>query len=195
MSSSSSSLHPLNLAIINMILDGLRNGELGRCKALGFREQELRAIGSAHHHSISVLACSSIPWYRLEVDGTIVQRLLEQGHRSEEDDRMINRAIRLGATVPMLNQTYGLNHREVALRRSWLDLPKRRGRWPDLTELQERSLWERWVQLTRENPIDLDDCRAKLDIAMLLAEEYPEGAVSLAMIWTKLHDWIEEGLV
>lgn len=192
---SNSSLHPLNLAVINLILDGLRNGELGRCKALGFRDADLRALGSANQSGISVLASSAVPWYRLEVDGTIVQRLLEQGHRSEEDDRMIGRAIRLGATVPMLHECYGLNHREVALRRSWLNLPRRRGRWPDLTEAQERSLWERWVQLTRENPVDLDDCRAKLDIAMLLAEEAPEGTVSIAMIWTKLHEWIEEGLV
>ena len=45
--------HPLNQAVIAQALHDLRNGQLRRCKAMGFGEQELSAL--KHPALVSVL--------------------------------------------------------------------------------------------------------------------------------------------
>ena len=49
-----SSPHPLNQAVIAQALHDLRNGQLRRCKAMGFGEEELDAL--KHPALVSVLA-------------------------------------------------------------------------------------------------------------------------------------------
>ncbi|MBN0741681.1 DUF2857 family protein, partial [Pseudomonas aeruginosa] len=50
--------NPLNQAVIAQALYDLRNGQLRRCKAMGFGEEELDAL--KHPALISVLANASV---------------------------------------------------------------------------------------------------------------------------------------
>ena len=86
----------------------------------------------------------------------------------------------------MLCRRYALAHQEVALRRELLGLPRRKGRYPTLTEAQEADLWRAW-QAAVGRGLSLDDEDALLAWAADLAEaqDWP-----LAVIWTALRHWI-----
>lgn len=55
-----STAHPLNQAVIAQALYDLRNGQLRRCKLMGFGEAELDAL--KHPALISVLANANVSW-------------------------------------------------------------------------------------------------------------------------------------
>ena len=71
-----STSHPLNQAVIAQALYDLRNGQLRRCKAMGFGEAELDAL--KHPALISVLANASVSWCSVTVNREVLQRLLNQ---------------------------------------------------------------------------------------------------------------------
>ena len=50
--------HPLNQAVIAQALHDLRNGQLRRCKAMGFGEEELDAL--KHPALVSVLVNATV---------------------------------------------------------------------------------------------------------------------------------------
>ncbi len=57
----------------------------------------------------------------------MVKKLLSGAQRSDEV-RMIERALRLGATTQMLQQFFGLSPQDVALQRLMIGVTARRGR-------------------------------------------------------------------
>jgi hypothetical protein len=66
-------------------------------------------------------------------------------------------------------------------------LPPRKGRWPDLTEDQESTLWEQWRARMKAQGIGLHDDTAMLNVAMDLAEAH---CVPLSMVWNAIREWI-----
>ena len=52
--------HPLNQAVIAQALHDLRNGQLRRCKAMGFGEEELDAL--KHPELVSMLVNATVSW-------------------------------------------------------------------------------------------------------------------------------------
>lgn len=182
--------HPLNQAVIAQALHDLRNGQLRRCKAMGFGEQELDAL--KHPALVSVLANSKVSWCSVKVNRDVLLRLLRQGRDVEKEIETVDRMLRLGASTEMLSQFYGLTHQEVALRRDILGLPKRKGRWPVLTEAQDTTLWERWQRCVKKRGIALDDDTAMLQLTMDLAEEL---SLPVSVIWAAIHNWTRQGLV
>jgi hypothetical protein len=181
--------HPLNQAVIAQALHDLRNGQLRRCKAMGFGEQELDALKVPQ--LVSVLANSKVSWCSVKVNRDVLQRLLRQGRDVEREIETVDRMLRLGASTEMVSQFYGLTHQEVALRREILGLPKRKGRWPALTEAQDTTLWERWQTCLKQRGIALNDDMAMLQLTMDLAEQM---ALPVAVIWAAIREWIKQGL-
>ena len=142
-----STSHPLNQAVIAQALYDLRNGQLRRCKAMGFGEAELDAL--KHPALISVLANASVSWCSVTVNREVLQRLLNQAQDVEKEIATVDRMLRLGASTEMVSRFYGLTHQEVALRREILGLPKRKGRHPVLDETQDTELWRQWPRACR----------------------------------------------
>jgi hypothetical protein len=120
--------HPLNQAVIAQALYDLRNGQLRRCKAMGFGEEELDAL--KHPALISVLANANVSWCSVTVNREVLRRLLSQAQDVEKEIATVDRMLRLGASTEMVSRFYGLTHQEVALRREILGLPKRKGATP-----------------------------------------------------------------
>lgn len=183
--------HPLNQAVIAQALHDLRNGQLRRCKAMGFGEQELEAL--KHPALVSVLANATVSWCSVKVNRDVLQRLLSQVRDVEKEIAAVDRMLRLNASTEMVSKFFGLTHQEVALRRDILGLPKRKGRHPVLSEAQENALWARWkpaVQARRG--VALEDDIAMLEIALDLAEEQDLPA---SVIWAIIRSWIDQGLV
>ena len=181
--------HPLNQAVIAQALHDLRNGQLRRCKAMGFGERELDAL--KHPALISVLVNATVSWCSVKVNREVLQRLLRQVEDVEKEIATIDRMLRLGASTEMVSKFYGLTHQEVALRRDILGLPKRKGRHPVLSEEQDSGLWERWKRALEQRGIALDDDIAMLDLILDLAEDL---ALPASVIWATVHGWIDQGL-
>jgi hypothetical protein len=182
--------HPLNQAVIAQALHDLRNGQLRRCKAMGFGEQELDAL--KHPALVSVLANSTVSWCSVTVNRDVLQRLLRQVDDVEKEIAAVDRMLRLGASTEMVSKFYGLTHQEVALRRDVLGLPKRKGRYPVLNEAEDTALWERFKPAVDERQIALDDDRTMLDLTLDLAEAL---ALPASVIWATVRSWIDQGLV
>jgi hypothetical protein len=141
---------------------------------------------------MSMLVNAPVPWFKVVVDGLIVRRLLVQA-KSCEDDQLVMRALKVGASSSMIHQLFGLSAKEVALRRSILDLPNRRGRWPAVNQEQERALWDHWVNAIKSFPNAPHDSRALLNVAIQVTEKLP--GLNLAMVWTTIQSWIEQDLI
>lgn len=182
--------HPLNQAVIAQALHDLRNGQLRRCKAMGFGEQELEAL--KHPALVSVLVNATVSWCSVKVNRDVLQRLLNQVRDVEKDIATVDRMLRLGASTEMVSRFYGLTHQEVALRRDILGLPKRKGRHPVLSEAQENALWEHWKPAVRARGIVVEDDAAMLELALDLAEEQDLPA---SVVWAAIRSWIDQGLV
>ena len=164
--------HPLNQAVIAQALYDLRNGQLRRCKLMGFGEEELDAL--KHPALISVLANANVSWCSVTVNREVLRRLLKQAQDVEKEITTVDRMLRLGASTEMVSRFYGLTHQEVALRREILGLPKRKGRHPVLDETQDTELWRQWKAVTSSRNVDLEDETSILDAAMDLAEGMAE---------------------
>ena len=182
--------HPLNQAVIAQALHDLRNGQLRRCQAMGFGEEELDAL--KRPELVSMLVNATVSWCSVKVNRDVLKRLLRQVADVEKEIATVDRMLRLGASTEMVSRFYGLTHQEVALRRDILGLPKRKGRHPVLSEEQDTDLWERWKPAVDQRGIALDDERAMLEITLDLAQDL---ALPASVIWTTVHSWIDQGLV
>lgn len=182
--------HPLNQAVIAQALHDLRNGQLRRCKAMGFGDAELEAL--KHPELVSVLLNASVSWCSVTVNREVLQRLLKQVGDVEQEIATVDRMLRLGASTEMVSRFYGLTHQEIALRRDILGLPKRKGRYPVLDEGQDVALWERWKTLVAQRHLLLDDDSAMLTLCMDLAEAM---SLPMSVIWAAIRNWIDQGLV
>jgi hypothetical protein len=182
--------HPLNQAVIAQALHDLRNGQLRRCKAMGFGDRELDAL--KHPELVSMLVNATVSWCSVKVNREVLQRLLNQMGDVEKEIATVDRMLRLGASTEMVSKFYGLTHQEVALRRDVLGLPKRKGRHPVLSEEQDTGLWGRWKPAVEQRGIALDDDMAMLDLTLDLAEEL---ALPASVIWATIRGWIDQGLV
>lgn len=182
--------HPLNQAVIAQALHDLRNGQLRRCQTMGFGNEELEALKQPN--LVSVLANSSVVWCSVNINLEVVRRLLQQVDDVGQEVATVDRMLRLGASTEMVGMFYGLSHQEIALRRSILNLPKRRGRYPTLDEAQDGALWKQWKAERTRRGVDTEDDLAMLALAMDLAEGMD---IPLSVVWATIQHWIEERLV
>jgi hypothetical protein len=181
--------HPLNHAVIIQVLHHLRHGQLLRCKAMGFSHQELAALKQPA--LISILLDAPVLWCQVTVNHEVLQHLLHHADDIEQEITAIDRMLRLGASTEMVGTFYGLTHREVALRRDILGLPKRKGRPLLLSEAQEATLWQSWQAAVKERDITHSDDKAMLDLTLALAEKFNLPA---AVIWAAVRRWREQSL-
>ena len=193
---------PINEAILSQVLHNVRNGQLRRCIEMGLEPEILAQLQQPS--ALSLLLNTPVSWCSVKIDGNMVKKILNGAQRSYEEVRMVERALRLGATTHMLQQFFGLSPQDVALQRLMMGVTARRGRWREFSEQTDADLWYRWTYLMKEHQVDQADSIAMLDIAMLVAEEmklpHSEDAgeamesLSLAIIWHRIQSWIKEGL-
>lgn len=92
------SFNMLNQAMLTQVLHELRLGNLQRCKALGLSEDDIFMLQSLPPTTLSRLAHATVPWLEVKIDSPVLHRLIEQAERDEQNERLINRALKLGAS-------------------------------------------------------------------------------------------------
>lgn len=157
---------------------------------MGFDDEDLVAL--KHPAMASVLANANVPWCSVVINRDVVRRLLHQADDVIQEVIRIDRLLHLGASTELISNFFGLTHQEIALRRSVIGLPKRKGRHPVLNEEQDADLWKRWSAMVKEQEVSLRDDMGMLDIAADLAEH---SGLPLSVIWNAIRGWIDEGLV
>lgn len=182
--------HPLNQAVIAQALHDLRNGQLRRAKSMGFEDEDLDAL--KHPAMASVLANAMVSWCSVTVNRDVLRRLLDQVDNVAREIEAIDRLLRLGASTEIMSHFYGLTHQEIAVRRSVIGLPKRKGRHPVLTEEQDSDLWSQWSETVKARGVALTDETTMLGIAADLAEIMN---LPISVIWSAIGRWIDERLV
>ncbi len=182
--------HPLHQAVIAQVLQDLRDGQLRRCLALGFTEQQLAAL--KRPELLSVLANAQVGWCSVTVNQAVVQRLLTQAIALQDEVSTIDRLLRAGASTEMMSRYHGLTHQEVATRRNILGLSQRKGRHRALDEAQDTELFNRWQPLREQRKVALDDEAAMLQLALEVAEAM---TLPLAVVWATIQGWVEQRLV
>jgi len=181
--------HPLNQAVIAQALHDLRNGNVCRCRFVGFTPKALEAL--KHPEIVSMLINAKVPWVSVKINLDVLQRLLERGRDLDSEMKTIDRMLELGASTDMVSEFYGLTHEEIALRRDMLGLPKRKGRWPVLTEAQDVRLWEEWKSLITTRGLSLKGDGPMLHTAMDLARSLD---LPLSVVWNAITEWIAQGM-
>ncbi|RML81855.1 hypothetical protein ALQ90_03680 [Pseudomonas savastanoi pv. savastanoi] len=192
--------NPLNEAMVAQILHHLRNGEVKRCIDMGLDPEILVLLQQPS--SQSVLLNSNVIWCQVAIDPDMVKRLLSNKERTDEEIRIVQRALRLGATTPMLQQFFGMSPQEVSLQRVLVGVPGKPGRFRDLPD--DTPLWHRFVQLMADLNVDHTDGVALLDVAMLLTEEinipaeeqdhHSPEPITLGLVWNKIQQWLAQDL-
>jgi hypothetical protein len=140
---------------------------------------------------VALLVNARVPWCTVQVNQETLRRLISQANNVTQEINTVDRMLRLGASTEMISRYHGLTHQEIALRREIIGLPGRKGRHLALGEEQETELWQAWKAAVTERGVVLDDEMAMLALAMDLAEAL---AVSLAVVWAALQNWIAQGL-
>ncbi|WP_313026668.1 DUF2857 domain-containing protein [Pseudomonas lopnurensis] len=178
----------LNTAVLHQVMTHLRDGHFRRCLELGFKQDELVQLNQLSLSDISELTRMPVRFVEISINHDLLSkalgRLQEEGLRQQ----MIQRAIRLGASIEMLHSLFGITSEEVSARRRLMGINIKPGRpqMPDVDEMNH--LWARWQKLIAETGAKLDrsDPTAALDAMMLLAEETGKP---LSIVWKLIHEW------
>ncbi|MDR6675821.1 STY4526/YPO1902 family pathogenicity island replication protein [Pseudomonas oryzihabitans] len=192
----------MNQALLDQILHQMRHGQVARCLDLGLDVDVLNQMNQPHAYSI--LKNAQVRWCRVEVDVEMIKQLLENCERDEREQRLIHRALKLGATNRMIRTFFGLSPSEISLLRQLFGAPGRSGRMAGVDDTDQ--IWYRFNDLMKQHDVEHTDAFSLLDICMLITEEqngpqeeYQEGIevenkVTVAFIWNLVQTWINEGI-
>jgi len=98
---------PLNQAIIAQALFDLRNGQLRRCRTMGFAEDVLEALKNPT--LLSMLTNASVSWCSVSVDYAVLARLLEQA-QAVEQERCRRQAARDVQSTSAAHRAFAISH-------------------------------------------------------------------------------------
>ncbi|WP_295460798.1 STY4526/YPO1902 family pathogenicity island replication protein [uncultured Pseudomonas sp.] len=192
----SSKYSPMNQALLDQILHQMRHGQVARCLDLGLDVDVLNQMNQPHAYSI--LKNAPVRWCRVEVDVEMIKQLLENCERDEREQRLIHRALKLGATNGMIRTFFGLSPSEISLLRQLFDAPGRSGRMAGVDDTDQ--IWYRFNDLMKQHDVEHTDAFSVLDICMLITEEQNgpqeevDNKVTVAFIWNLVQTWINEGI-
>jgi len=201
-------INPLNQVLITHVLNEARHGNYHHCRALGFTDEMLLRLQKLTPNALTLLTHTQAIWIKPQVDANLFERLMSHIDKEEARDRLVQRALLLGASNPMMEHFFALTHSQCAHHRRLVGANQLcKGRPPELSDEQRHSVWKRWMVLlkqtqktgsdkayhpgSRKQPANtygghLDEM-TQLDLMMLIAEEQ---ALSLASIWNELNPYL-----
>jgi hypothetical protein len=181
----SSSYANLNQALLSQVMGFLREGNMRRALALGFSEDELRTLRRLRASDIDSLACAGPVVARFSVDHAALRGVLARIDRDQDRETLIDRCLRLGASVSMMGAFFGLTGNDCSTRRQLLGIAPRQGRLAMPPEQAEHDAWERWQHIALD-PKATDDLQGMVTLA-------EETDIPLAVVWHLVKQWVDPG--
>lgn len=141
----------INYTILTDALHALKVGDIRHCESLGFTFDEMNALNQLSLDELFTVSRASAPFVSVSVRHDVLHHLLAQARQEYQRQQQINRAIRLGGSIALLNHYFGLTSNDVCLRRRLLGVSVPYGRTPEPDEETDSAIWLQWQQCRIDN--------------------------------------------
>lgn len=174
----------LNYTVLTDVLHALKEGDIRHCESLGFTFDEMNNLSQMSLDELFIVSRSPVPFVAISVRHDVLHHLMAQARLDAQYQLLINRAIRLGGSIALLNQYFGLTSNEVCLRRRLLSVSVPYGRTPEPDEATDAAIWKQWQQCRVDN-LESSDALAAM---MQVTESLLHGAegLSLTTVWKRI---------
>lgn len=161
----------LNLSILNTVVKYLNQGKIKLLMQMGFTEEHLKKIQSLSYSQLLHLTNSHVVFLNFKLNVDIFDRLLKATAEIDENNRMQDRAISLGASNEILQKYFALSTTEISTQRQLLNIHVTKGRVRLASNEESCEIWKKWNELINANPsIEKMDNLARLDAYMIITE-------------------------
>ncbi|MEI7250947.1 DUF2857 domain-containing protein [Pectobacterium versatile] len=174
----------LNYAVLTNALAALKEGNFRYCETLGFTFDELNALNQLSIDELFIVSRASAQFMSITVRHDALQQILTLSHQESQRQQQINRAIRLGGSIALLNHFFGLTSNEVCTRRRLLGVTIPYGRTPIPDETVDAEIWLSWQKKRTENLDTPDALEAMMQITESLSSR--EKRLSLTAVWSRI---------
>ncbi|MFP9469988.1 DUF2857 domain-containing protein [Pectobacterium brasiliense] len=174
----------LNYAVLTNALAALKEGNFRYCETLGFTFDELNALNQLSLDELFIVSRASAQFMSITVRHDVLQQILTLSHQEAQRQQQINRAVRLGGSIALLNHFFGLTSNEVCARRRLLGVTTPYGRTPIPDEAIDAEIWLSWKKNLSENLDTPDALEAMMQVTELLSSR--EKGPSLTAVWNRI---------
>lgn len=174
----------LNHAVLTEVLYALKEGNFRHCETLGFTFDEMNSLNQLTLDQLFIISRTSDQFMRVTVHHDAFQQILARSRQEIQRQQQMSRAIRLGASITLLSQFYGLTSNEICLRRRLLGIVVPMGRPPVPDEETDAEIWRRWQNHRVENLQSFEALEVMMQITEALSSlvESP----SLNVVWSRI---------
>ena len=174
----------INYTILTDALHALKEGNIRHCKSLGFTFDEMNALNQLSLDELFTVSRAAVPFVSVSVRHDVLHHLLAQARQEYQHQQEINRAIRLGGSISLLNHYFGLTSNEVCLRRRLLGVSVPYGRTPEPDEETDAAIWLQWQKCRVENLESPNALIAMMQVTEVLLPRFQ--GLSLTMVWRRI---------
>lgn len=174
----------LNYAVLTSALAALKEGNFRYCETLGFTFDELNAFNQLSLDELFIVSRASAQFMSITVRHDVLQQILTRSHQEAQRQQQINRAVRLGGSIALLNHFFGLTSNEVCARRRLLGVTIPYGRTPIPDESIDAEIWLSWKKNRSENLDTPDALEAMMQVTESLSSR--EKGPSLTAVWNRI---------
>ncbi|GKV79122.1 hypothetical protein PEC106568_42950 [Pectobacterium carotovorum subsp. carotovorum] len=171
----------LNYAVLTNALAALKEGNFRYCETLGFTFDELNALNQLSLDELFIVSRASAQFMSITVRHDVLQQILTLSRQEAQRQQQINRAVRLGGSIALLNHFFGLTSNEVCARRRLLGVTIPYGRTPIPDEAIDAEIWLSWQKKRTENLDTPDALEAIMQVTESLSSR--EKGLSLTAVW------------
>ncbi|WP_323635273.1 DUF2857 domain-containing protein [Pectobacterium polaris] len=174
----------LNYAVLTNALAALKEGNFRYCETLGFTFDELNALNQLSLDELFIVSRASAQFMSITVRHDALKQILALSRKETQRQQQINRAIRLGGSIALLNHFFGLTSNEVCTRRRLLGVTIPYGRTPLPDEAVDAEIWLSWQKKRTENLDTPDALEAMMQVTESLSSR--EKGLSLTAVWNRI---------
>ena len=93
----------LNYAVLTNALQALNEGNIRHCEDLGFTFDEMNALSQLSPDALFTLSRAAAPFIAVSLRHDVLHQLLAHSGQEEQRRQLIDRAIRLGGSIALMN--------------------------------------------------------------------------------------------
>ncbi|MGQ7746192.1 DUF2857 domain-containing protein [Pectobacterium brasiliense] len=173
----------INYVILTDALHALKQGNIRYCESLGFTFDEMNDLNLLSLDELFMISQAAAPFVSVSIRHDVLHHLLALACQEHKRQKQINRAIRLGGSIALLNQYFGLTSNEVCLRRRMLGVSVPFGRTPEPDEEIDAIIWREWQKCRVENLASPEALGAMMQVTETLLSQ-TEG-LPLTAVWKR----------
>ncbi|MCL6374918.1 DUF2857 domain-containing protein [Pectobacterium atrosepticum] len=174
----------LNYAVLTNALAALKEDNFRYCETLGFTFDELNTLNQLSLDELFIVSRASAQFMSITVRHDALEQILALSRQEAQRQQQINRAIRLGGSIALLNHFFGLTSNEVCTRRRLLGVTIPYGRTPIPDEAIDAEIWLSWKKNRSENLDTPDALEAMIQVTESLSSR--EKGPSLTAVWNRI---------